>query len=80
MASVPFTSHPLAFIASDRFRFGGGSGIRFVRVHKNQKLGFPLCRASSSSLAFRDLDADDFRHPLDKQVLLRFRVLIHHID
>ncbi|KAK2413584.1 Peptidase family M48 family protein [Trifolium repens] len=75
MASVPFTSHPLAFIASDRFRFGGGSGIRFVRVHKNQKLGFPLCRASSSSLAFRDLDADDFRHPLDKQNTMMLRAI-----
>ncbi|KAK2360004.1 Peptidase family M48 family protein [Trifolium repens] len=75
MASVPFTSHPLAFIASDRFRFGGGSGIRFVSVQKNRKLGFPLCRATSAALAFRDLDADDFRHPLDKQNTMMLRAI-----
>lgn len=81
MASVPFTtlcfSHkPTAltfgfgFLASDRFRFGGGSAIRFERVQKNRRLGIPVCRAGSAVVAFRDLDADDFRHPLDQQVCL----------
>ncbi|GAU33350.1 hypothetical protein TSUD_166150 [Trifolium subterraneum] len=75
MASVPFTAQPLGFVTSDRFRFGGGSGIRFVRVQKNQKLGFPVCRAGSDALAFRDLDADDFRHPLDKQNTMMLRAI-----
>lgn len=81
MASLPFTtlcfSHkPTAltfgfgFLASDRFRFGGGSAIRFERVQKNRRLGIPVCRAGSAVVAFRDLHADDFRHPLDQQVCL----------
>lgn len=69
MASVSFFSQPLAFVASDRLRFGAGSEIRFVRAQKNRKFGLTVSRAA---LAFRDLDADDFRHPLDKQVLLSF--------
>ncbi|CAI8612213.1 unnamed protein product [Vicia faba] len=65
MASLSFTPHPLAsFVASNKFRFGTGSEFQ---VQKNQKLSFTVCRAGSSSIAFRHLDADDFRHPLDKQ-------------
>jgi len=60
MASVSFFSQPLAF-------GGCSSKIRFMRVHNNHKPA-GLTVSSAASLAFRDLDADDFRHPLDKQV------------
>jgi len=87
MASVSFFSQPLAFVASpsDRARFGGGSSkIRFIRVHNNHKpAGLTVSRAASSSssaaaLAFRDLDADDFRHPVDKEVFLLTDSILYH--
>lgn len=82
MASVPFTiprffhkPTPQRFLASDRVRFGAGSAIWCERVQKNhQKLGSVVCRPGYT-LAFQDLDADDFRHPLDKQVSVDFAFL-----
>ncbi|KAI4350511.1 hypothetical protein L6164_004961 [Bauhinia variegata] len=40
---------------------------------QNRGLGIPVCRAAP--VAFRDLDADDFRHPLDKQNTLILRAI-----
>lgn len=74
MASTPFSTFchfhkpTLLFLASDGFRLGGAPAIAFGKVRKNRKMGiFPVCRAGSA-VVFRDLDADDFRHPLDQQV------------
>lgn len=85
MASVSFFSQPLAFVASpsDRARFGASSKIRFIRVHNNHKpaeLTVSRAAASSSSsssaaLVFRDLDADDFRHPVDKENTMMLRAI-----
>lgn len=41
---------------------------------KNQRLIAAVCKAASP-LVFRDLDADDFRHPLDKQNTLILRAI-----
>lgn len=85
MASVSFFSQPLAFVASpsDRARFGASSKIRFIRVHNNHKpAGLTVSRAAASSsssssaaLVFRDLDADDFRHPVDKENTMMLRAI-----
>lgn len=74
MASTPFSTlchfhkPSLRFLALDRSTFCGAPAISFPKVRKNRKMGtLPVCRISSA-VAFRDLDADDFRHPLDQQV------------
>lgn len=54
----PASSVNFCYIAPERV------AISFGR--KNRRVGAFACRASSA--VFRDLDADDFRHPLDKQV------------
>lgn len=75
MASVPLSSLSLAhrrrpadaaltFSSSD-LSFRSGS-VGFGLAKKNQRVRVSVCRASS--FVFRNLDADDFRHPLDKQV------------
>ncbi|KAG5107703.1 hypothetical protein JHK84_044610 [Glycine max] len=76
MASTPFSTFchfhkpTLLFLASDGFRLGGAPAIAFGKVRKNRKMGiFPVCRAGSA-VVFRDLDADDFRHPLDQQCVV----------
>lgn len=54
--------------------FGSSSYAKFGSFNKNRDaagIHITFCKAavtSSSPLFFRDLDADDFRHPLDKQV------------
>lgn len=60
-ASVSFVS-PL--ISKSRFcgSFPGGVGS----LRKNR--GVKYCKVSASATVFPSLDADDFRHPLDKQV------------
>ncbi|KAI7736165.1 hypothetical protein M8C21_015642 [Ambrosia artemisiifolia] len=42
---------------------------RYGRIH------ISVCKAVTSSLSFRDLDADDFRHPLDKQNTLLLKAI-----
>ena len=45
---------------------------KFGLVKKN-RIQISVCKSSATSaslLSFRDLDADDFRHPLDKQVYI----------
>ncbi|XP_022935367.1 uncharacterized protein LOC111442272 isoform X2 [Cucurbita moschata] len=78
MASLPFSSLYLARNStpctigsrpSHRFNFttfGIGAPI-------TKRIRSSVCRAAS--LAFRDLDADDFRHPLDKQNTMILRAI-----
>ncbi|XP_074296775.1 plastoglobule-localized metallopeptidase 48, chloroplastic-like isoform X2 [Silene latifolia] len=48
------------------------SHIRLGRTHAshNSRISISVCKAaaSSSAVVFRNLDADDFRHPLDRQI------------
>ncbi|KAI3699907.1 hypothetical protein L2E82_44514 [Cichorium intybus] len=59
--------------------FVGPSYAKFGSLKKNRDAGvqISICKAASSSspLFFRDLDADDFRHPLDKQNTLLLRAI-----
>ncbi|KAF3965576.1 hypothetical protein ACB098_01G247600 [Castanea mollissima] len=86
MASVPlsslcFSQTPkslcFSFVASDNLRFSSSS-LRFLTPKKNRtRIRVSVCRAASPSpsLVFRNLDADDFRHPLDKQNTLILRAI-----
>ncbi|PWA36367.1 peptidase family M48 family protein [Artemisia annua] len=52
---------------------------KFGSVNKKNR-GISVCKSSATStsaslLSFRDLDADDFRHPLDKQNTLLLRAI-----
>ncbi|KAL6960421.1 Plastoglobule-localized metallopeptidase 48, chloroplastic, variant 2 [Sarracenia purpurea var. burkii] len=49
------------------------SPIGFRTIQKNRRVRFSGCRAAS--VVFRNLDADDFRHPLDKQNTLILRAI-----
>ncbi|XP_015893813.3 plastoglobule-localized metallopeptidase 48, chloroplastic isoform X2 [Ziziphus jujuba] len=84
MASVPFPplflcSNPnslaLGSIVSEKLRFGGcrAFGLGTVRKSRRRTATSFVCKASS--VTFRDLDADDFRHPLDKQNTLILRAI-----
>ncbi|KAK4603292.1 hypothetical protein RGQ29_012010 [Quercus rubra] len=86
MASVPlsslcFSQTPkslcFSFVASDNLRFSSSSSsLRFLTPKKNRtRIRVSVCRAASPSLVFRNLDADDFRHPLDKQNTLILRAI-----
>lgn len=44
------------------------------KVRKSARVRVPICRAVPP-LLFKDLDADDFRHPLDKQNTLLLRAI-----
>ncbi|KAK7848009.1 protease htpx like protein 2 [Quercus suber] len=84
MASVPlsslcFSQTPkslcFSFVASDNLRFSSSS-LRFLTPKKNRtRIRVSVCRAATPSLVFRNLDADDFRHPLDKQNTLILRAI-----
>lgn len=82
MASIPLSSLcvsqkpkslSFSFVASDSLRFGSSSSLGFDSSRKNRGVRISLCRAAS--VVFRDLDADDFRHPLDKQNTLILRAI-----
>ncbi|XP_002509518.2 protease HtpX homolog [Ricinus communis] len=86
MASVPISSLCLLTqrkLSCVGFSYGVYYNLEsngFSSVKKNR--GISICRAassssssSSSSVVFRDLDADDFRHPLDKQNTLLLRAI-----
>ncbi|GMH25682.1 hypothetical protein Nepgr_027525 [Nepenthes gracilis] len=49
------------------------SFVRFGSKFKSRRVGVSVSRAASVS--FRDLDADDFRHPLDRQNTLILRAI-----
>ncbi|KAK6912970.1 Peptidase M48 [Dillenia turbinata] len=63
-------------IATHQLNFTSSS-LRFRPSKKNRRARISVCRASSSSSAvvFRNLDADDFRYPLDKQNTLILRAI-----
>ncbi|XP_050380876.1 plastoglobule-localized metallopeptidase 48, chloroplastic [Argentina anserina] len=73
-SSLSFSS-PSSFTstASDHFRFGYPA-TQFGTVGKSRRVRFAVS-ARASSFVFRNLDADDFRHPLDKQNTLILRAI-----
>ncbi|KDP46283.1 hypothetical protein JCGZ_10123 [Jatropha curcas] len=82
MASVPLSSLclPQRKLSSLSFSFGisdnlrsGLASVGFNSGKKNSGVRFSICRAAA--VVFRDLDADDFRHPLDKQNTLLLRAI-----
>lgn len=71
---------PLCFgfhIAGKNKPIFSSSYANFGSLKKNRygRIQVSVCKAASSSLSFRDLDADDFRHPLDKQNTLLLRAI-----
>ncbi|XP_065877936.1 plastoglobule-localized metallopeptidase 48, chloroplastic [Euphorbia lathyris] len=82
MASVPlsslcfyqrnFASLSFSYGVSESLGFASGS-LGFSSLKKNRGVRVSICRAAS--VMFRDLDADDFRHPLDKQNTLLLRAI-----
>ncbi|KAL2523216.1 Peptidase family M48 family protein [Forsythia ovata] len=49
------------------------SAVKFTPLKSNRRNKKYVCRAAS--VVFRDLDADDFRHPLDRQNTLLLRAI-----
>ncbi|KAK9272479.1 hypothetical protein L1049_002852 [Liquidambar formosana] len=75
MAAVPL-SPSLCFgsiTANNSRLFSSSIGFRPTTTMKNRGLRVSVCRAAS--VVFRNLDADDFRHPLDKQNTLILRAI-----
>ncbi|XP_039069625.1 protease HtpX homolog isoform X1 [Hibiscus syriacus] len=84
LSSLYFTSQkPSSFTSSLRFSFGAPTESRFVAPFS---IGFRPAKkrngrirvsvySRASPLVFRDLDADDFRHPLDKQNTLLLKAI-----
>ncbi|KAJ8646107.1 hypothetical protein MRB53_007855 [Persea americana] len=67
----PCSLCPLSFHQSQPFI---SSPLRFRSGDRSSGIRFSICRASAS-VTFRDLEADDFRHPLDKQNTLLLRAI-----
>lgn len=73
MASVPLSSTVFfGSITAKKSRFSSFP-LEFRPLKKTQRVRVSVCRAAS--VVFRDLDADDFRHPLDKQNTLILRAI-----
>ncbi|KAK9090126.1 hypothetical protein Sjap_023303 [Stephania japonica] len=51
------------------------SSLRFNPNETKYEYGLRICVCRASAVGFRDLDADDFRHPLDKQNTLLLRAI-----
>lgn len=85
LSSLCFPSHqkPCSFTSSLRLSFGtptestfdGPLSIGFGSVKKRNGRIKVSVYSKASPLVFRDLDADDFRHPLDKQNTLILRAI-----
>uniref|UniRef100_A0A2N9IQ67 Peptidase M48 domain-containing protein n=1 Tax=Fagus sylvatica TaxID=28930 RepID=A0A2N9IQ67_FAGSY len=85
MASVPLSSFcfsqkpnslAFSFVASDNLSFASSSSsLRFLPRNNHSRIRVSVCRAALPSVVFRNLDADDFRHPLDKQNTLILRAI-----
>ncbi|XP_073159309.1 plastoglobule-localized metallopeptidase 48, chloroplastic isoform X2 [Henckelia pumila] len=80
MAAIPLpTLHytenlsPISFFsrATNKRSIKISGGFQFKRLRKSKRF---VCRAASS-VVIRDLDADDFRHPLDRQNTLLLRAI-----
>ncbi|KAJ0111485.1 hypothetical protein Patl1_03028 [Pistacia atlantica] len=74
LSRKPLTLNFSYGVSSDKLSFGSLStgSFKFGTIKNGQRLC--VCRAASS-VVFRDLDADDFRHPLDKQNTLILRAI-----
>ncbi|XP_031252553.1 uncharacterized protein LOC116110468 isoform X2 [Pistacia vera] len=74
LSRKPLTLNFSYGVSSDKLSFGSLStgNFKFGTIKNGQRLC--VCRAASS-VVFRDLDADDFRHPLDKQNTLILRAI-----
>ncbi|KMT09091.1 hypothetical protein BVRB_6g131990 [Beta vulgaris subsp. vulgaris] len=78
LSSLSITSHlrTHCFATKSNPNF---SNLRFPPSIGNPRINVSVCRASSaassSSVVFRNLDADDFRHPLDQQNTLILRAI-----
>ncbi|GMI68332.1 hypothetical protein like AT3G27110 [Hibiscus trionum] len=84
LSSLCFSSQkPGSFTSSLRFSFGAPTGSRFAAplsigfrpVKKRNGRIRVSVYSRASPLVFRDLDADDFRHPLDKQNTLILKAI-----
>ncbi|XVF16202.1 hypothetical protein REPUB_Repub10bG0011600 [Reevesia pubescens] len=84
LSSLCFPSQkPCSFTSSLRFSFGASTESRFTgplsvgyeSVKKRNGRTRVSVYSRASPLVFRDLDADDFRHPLDKQNTLILRAI-----
>ncbi|KAJ4729462.1 Peptidase family M48 family protein [Melia azedarach] len=86
MATVPLSSSlflirkPMTLnfsygVSPDKLSLGSfGTSVKFGTMKKGPRVRMvSVCRAAS--VVFRDLDADDFRHPLDKQNTLLLRAI-----
>ncbi|MBA0714740.1 hypothetical protein Golax_013697 [Gossypium laxum] len=75
--SCSFTSSSLRFRirAPTDSRFGGPLFVGFGSVKKRNGRIEASVDSTAHPLGFRDLDADDFRHPLDKQNTLLLRAI-----
>ncbi|XP_040936746.1 protease HtpX homolog isoform X3 [Gossypium hirsutum] len=75
--SCSFTSSSLRFRirAPTDSRFGGPLFVGFGSVKKRNGRIEASVDSTAHPLVFRDLDADDFRHPLDKQNTLLLRAI-----
>ncbi|KAF8369409.1 hypothetical protein HHK36_032579 [Tetracentron sinense] len=81
MASVSLSSFCLSWkpsslfidsVSTDRSRFNSSSsGFRSIK----KRLDNRICVCSAASVVFRNLDANDFQHPLDKQNTLLLRAI-----
>lgn len=76
-----FTSSSLRFSigAPAESRFGGPLFVGFGSVKKRNGRIEVSVDSTDHPLVFRDLDADDFRHPLDKQVRFSMAILINFL-
>ncbi|KAL2500172.1 Peptidase family M48 family protein [Abeliophyllum distichum] len=81
MASIPLPSlnlsaklspFSLSFTARNNLVFNL-SAVKFTPLKSNRRSKKYVCRAAS--VVFHDLDADDFRHPLDRQNTLLLRAI-----
>ncbi|XP_022774259.1 uncharacterized protein LOC111316549 isoform X2 [Durio zibethinus] len=69
------TSLCFSFGAPTESRFGGPFSVGFGSLKERKgRIKFSVY-SRASPLVFRDLDADDFRHPLDKQNTLLLRAI-----
>ncbi|CAI9752580.1 unnamed protein product [Fraxinus pennsylvanica] len=81
MASIPLPTlnlstklSPISFNFSARNISAFNSfAVKFTLLKSNRRSHKYVCRAAS--VVFRDLDADDFRHPLDRQNTLLLRAI-----
>ncbi|KAK6155387.1 hypothetical protein DH2020_009635 [Rehmannia glutinosa] len=83
MAAVPLPSlnfseklSPISFCfnTTNKPIIGFPGGVKLKLLKSKRRSGTFVCRAASS-VAIRDLDADDFRHPLDRQNTLILRAI-----